>query len=54
MKKKALEKGINDRKVHEFRHQKIMDTLRTFKTPKDMTERELKKLVGKNKMKKNK
>lgn len=54
MKKKALERGINDKKVHENRRQKIIDSLKVFKLPNQMTERELKKLVGKNKLKKNK
>lgn len=54
MKKKALERGINDRNVHESRRRKIIDSLRVFRLPNQMTDRELKKLVGKNKLKKNK
>jgi hypothetical protein len=34
MKKKALECGITDRKVHDTRKRKIIDTLRVFKVPK--------------------
>jgi hypothetical protein len=54
MKRKAIEKGINDKRVHEIRKQKIIENLKIFKVPNQMTERELKKLVGKNKLRKNK
>lgn len=40
--------------MHDIRKKKILENLKVFKIPNQMTERELKKLVGKNKLKKNK
>ncbi len=54
MKKNAVLKGINDAKVHQMRKMNIIENLKAFKLSSAMTERDLKKLVGKNKVRKNK